>query len=123
ELLAAARRDGTPAREATVAVAAVTLGTARLHGGDLAGAALAGRAGSAYATRAGLRGARVLATGQLALVHALAGRLCAAADAARVARRMAAGADPAWYHGYAYLAGAVVHLARDRLDQAGRDLD
>jgi len=123
ELLAAARRDATTAREATVAVAAVMLGTARLHGGDLAGAALAVRAGSAYATRAGLRGARVLATGQLALVHALAGRLCAAADAAQVARRMAAGAEPAWYHGYAHLASAVLHLGRDRLDRAGRDLD
>ncbi|HEY8450834.1 MAG: LuxR C-terminal-related transcriptional regulator [Micromonosporaceae bacterium] len=122
ELLAAARRDGT-AREATVAVAAVTLGIARLHSGDLAGAALAGRAGGAYATRAGLRAARALAAGQLALVHALAGRLCAAADAAQVARRMAAGTDPAWYHGYAHLADAVVHLARNRLDRAHRDLD
>ncbi|XVQ08139.1 LuxR C-terminal-related transcriptional regulator [Spirillospora sp. CA-255316] len=116
-------RAGERARQRARAGTLLALGWARLADGDLGAAKRALAGALTAAERAGAEDARPRILSRLAAVLALRGELRDAAQAARTALRLAPcrPADPEAAH--AYLALALVHHERDRIDDAGRYLD
>jgi LuxR family maltose regulon positive regulatory protein len=111
--------------EGARSIALTALGTAQLTVGEVAPAEATLSDGLAAAERAGLTCPRLVCTSALAYIRAGRGELQSAESTARTALDLPAcpGQARAVHRAHAYLALALVDLHRDRLGDAGPNLD
>jgi len=117
--------DGPAAREAVRALALAALGAAHLAADPPATAEATLADALAAADRAELPCARLACASRLAVARAVHGGLRSAERQARAALELVEcpGRSHPVYRGHAHLALAFVHLERDRLADAGAELD